>query len=90
MLTPPQGSPRSELSFFSPLGQRVLRETMAGPPVQILGAGLWGSMLCNLALNKVPGSIINKMAAHLHISLIDFPLPAAQAAQVSPNPPSPA
>lgn len=63
---------------------------MAGPPVQILGAGLWGSMLCNLALNKVPGSIINKMAAHLHISLIDFPLPAAQAAQVSPNPPSPA
>ncbi|CAO2603853.1 hypothetical protein LEMLEM_LOCUS11827, partial [Lemmus lemmus] len=32
--------------------------------------------------------IINKMAAHLHIFLIDFPLPSAQAAQVSPNPPS--
>uniref|UniRef100_A0A8C6GU94 Uncharacterized protein n=1 Tax=Mus spicilegus TaxID=10103 RepID=A0A8C6GU94_MUSSI len=44
------------------------------------------SRLDSLALNKVAGSIISKMAVCLHILLIDFPLTFAQAAQVSPNP----
>lgn len=77
------------LSCFSPaLPGRYCCGTMACPP----GWTPWvrHGELCpqNPALNKVAGSIINKMAVCLHIFLIDFPLPFAQAAQVSPIPPS--
>lgn len=86
---PPQASLRFELSFSIPPRQIFLWKQWHAVQVGLTGSGM-GNSACphNPALNKVSGSIINKMAVCLHIFLIDFPLPFAQAAQVSPDPPS--